>query len=100
MVSIYANNNKIAYGIQHFILDTPDDLLELNEKKRFVGSTAFIVSTSQYYMLNSEKKWIEVNLFNCDSDNSSGDAGTEDSNDSYDGGDIEEDNIYDSGDIE
>lgn len=95
MISVYSNNHKVAYGIQHFILDTPDDLLKLNDKIRFPGSTAFIISTSQYYMLNSEKEWVEVNLFN---GNSSGSNSGNEDDDNYDGGDIE--NSQDFGDIE
>jgi hypothetical protein len=46
-------------------------------------------------MLNSEKEWIEVNLFN---GNSSGSNSGNEDDDNYDGGDIE--NNEDFGDIE
>lgn len=63
MISIGSNGNQIAYGIKHYNLDTPEDLVKLQVRKEQMGCTCFIISTSQYYMLNSSYKWVEITPF-------------------------------------
>ena len=64
MYSIYRQDGDISYGVKQFILDNPSDLNSLPSKKCHPGSLAFIISTSEYYMLNNEKEWIYVTLSN------------------------------------
>lgn len=61
MITIGSNGEKIAYGIKHYNLDTPDDLNKLHDST--MGSTCFVISTSKYYMLNGQKQWIEITPF-------------------------------------
>lgn len=63
MISIGANGEKIMYGIKHYNLDTEADMANLPKTKKAMGCTCFIISTSKYYMLNGEQKWIEINPF-------------------------------------
>lgn len=63
MISIGSNGQKIAYGIKHYNLDTEEDLKQLKEEVKYMGSTCFIISTSKYYMLNSQMKWVEITPF-------------------------------------
>jgi hypothetical protein len=63
MISIGANGQKIAYGIKHYNIDTEEDLRKLPVKGEKMGCTCFVIETSKYYMLNSERKWIEITPF-------------------------------------
>ena len=86
MVTIGANGNVKTYGIKHFILDTNDDLPTIATEKLHTGSTVFVISSSEHYMLNSSKKWIKVNL---GSGSGEGGGGGDDTPDiEYDGGDV------------
>ena len=92
MITIGMNGQHIAYGIKHFNLDTPDDLKKLQLREEVMGSTCFVISTSKYYMLNSQRKWVEITPFGklVDSDGDSGSdlPGDDDSDDNivYEGG--------------
>lgn len=92
MVNIGSNGNRIAYGIKHFNLDEVVDLTDLNKATLTPGSTVFIISTSKYYMLNGQKKWVEINPFALSGGGSGGGSG-----DNPGGSD---DNIYDGGSID
>lgn len=63
MITIGANGKRIAYGIKHYNLDDENDLKQLPTNKETMGCTAFVISTSKYYMLNSQRKWIEITPF-------------------------------------
>lgn len=63
MISIGSNGQKIAYGIKHYNLDTEADLKKLPVKGETMGCTCFVIETSKYYMLNSERKWVEITPF-------------------------------------
>ena len=59
MYSLYANDDNISYGIQKFILDTEEDIefLPISAKP---GSSALVIDTSSFYILNHSKKWVEL----------------------------------------
>lgn len=57
--SISRSSGNTAYGVQHFILDETDDLENLHAECA-PGSTAFIVATSQKFMLNNTNAWVEI----------------------------------------
>lgn len=86
MINIRANGNKVAYGIKHFILDTATDMGDLDRANLVPGSTAFIISSSEYYMLNGSRNWIKINPSDIGGGGSSDDPGT---NEDYDGGSID-----------
>lgn len=59
MINLLSQSGHQGYGIKEYVLDTPADLdnLPITDK---AGSTAFIISTSQVYMINSKGEWKEV----------------------------------------
>lgn len=63
MISIGANGDKIAYGIKHYNIDTESELATINPAHEVMGTTAFVIESSKYYMLNGSKTWIEINPY-------------------------------------
>lgn len=61
MFSVFKNSGKIIYGQKDFIVDLETDVPALPVDCS-VGSLAFVIDTSQYYMLNHSKQWIKVTL--------------------------------------
>ena len=61
MFSILSNRGKVAYGQKQFVVDFVSEVSSLPTKCT-PGSIAFVIETSQYYMLNNQRQWIEVNL--------------------------------------
>ena len=59
MINLLAQSGHQGYGIKEYVLDTPEDLQDLPITDK-AGSTAFIISTSQVYMINSKGEWKEV----------------------------------------
>ena len=94
MVNIGKNSNKIAYGIKHFNLDEEKDLSKLNKNVLTPGSSVFIIATSKYYMLNGQKKWIQINPYGSTIVSNDGNNNTPDDDD-----ELNDDIIYDGGDI-
>ena len=62
MINIYSQNGDIEYKIVEYILDNAQDLEELKAKatNAAVGSSAFIIATSEVYMLNSLREWVKI----------------------------------------
>lgn len=60
MIAIGANGEKIAYGIKHYNVDTKADLEHFDPTYEYMGTTAFVIENSKYYMLNGNKHWVEI----------------------------------------
>ena len=60
MISIGANGQRIAYGIKHYNVDTKAELDTLDISCEVMGTTAFVIENSKYYMLNGSKQWKEI----------------------------------------
>ena len=60
MINDMSTSGHVKYGLKEYVLDTPDDIENLPVSGIPVGSFAFIISTSQVYMLNSKGEWLEV----------------------------------------
>lgn len=56
MYTLLAQNGKQSYSITEFYCDTPEDITSLPPCN--MGSKAFIISTGEVYMINSQKEWI------------------------------------------
>lgn len=87
--AIYANGSTFNM-VKKFVIDSFNEIYEIDTSQLSPGSTAFDISSSKTYMLNNKKQWIEVQI------GSSGggtdyDGGTPDTS----GGDI----IYDGGGV-
>ena len=62
MISIYSQNGEVEYRVTEYTLDTPDDLEQLKTagKSAAPGSSAFVVATSEVYMLNNQREWVKI----------------------------------------
>ena len=62
MINIISQNGDIGYNITELVLDTPEDLKTLKDKtwNMAPGSSAFIISTSDVYMLNGSREWVKI----------------------------------------
>ena len=90
MISVGANRNRKAYGIKHYNIDTEQDLHDIDVDYEIMGTTAFVIETSQHYMLNGSKEWKKIKV-------GSGSGGSND--EIYDGGGVEGEDIYDGGGV-
>lgn len=60
MVNILSHAGQVDYNTKEFVLDTTDDLLELQNSMGIncdAGSTAFVIETSEIYMKNGQGEW-------------------------------------------
>jgi hypothetical protein len=62
-IIIKTQNGEVRYGINEYTLDTPQDLTELNSVQCAPGSTAFVISTGETYMKNSNGTWNKIKTF-------------------------------------
>lgn len=60
---ILKQNGQDMYNIKEFIVDTYDSLATIEVRNIGPGSTCFVIDTSEYYMLNTKKQWVKVNLY-------------------------------------
>jgi hypothetical protein len=62
MVNITSQNGDVGYNVTEVVLDTPNDLEILKTKQWNLapGSSAFIISTSEVYMLNGSREWVKI----------------------------------------
>ena len=88
MISIGANRNRKAYGIKHYNIDTEDELKKIDVSREVMGTTAFVIETSQRYMLNGSKEWKKINA----TSGGSGSGGGS-SEDIWDGGGVDDSDV-------
>lgn len=89
MITIGANGQRIAYGIKHYNVDTKAELDALVLTLEVMGTTAFVIETSKYYMLNGKKQWVEIEPFGVDSGSGGGGSDEPTKHIIYDGGVIQ-----------
>ena len=101
MISRISQGGQIQYGVYDFVLDSTADLVSLPGLDHIkAGSTAFVIETSQYYMINHAGAWVKVTL----ATNNPGGGGTN-PDDKYDGGEVipgtnsGSDNNYNGGEV-
>lgn len=58
MYKLISNDGDVSYGIKEFVCDTPEDIVTLPSCQ--MGSTCVVISTSDVYMLNSQKEWVKL----------------------------------------
>lgn len=58
MYKITSNDGDIAYGIKQFVCDDIEDLKDLPSCA--MGSTAFVISIAEIYMVNGKKEWVKL----------------------------------------
>lgn len=59
MITITSQNGDIRYNVVEFVLDTINDIPNLPTDVS-AGSTAFVISTGDCYMFNSEGSWVKL----------------------------------------
>ena len=69
--AIYANGSTFNM-VKKFVIDSFNEIYNIDTSQLSPGSTAFDISSSKTYMLNNKKQWIEVQI------GSSGGAGVPD----------------------
>lgn len=59
MIKMTETNGNIQYDVNSYVCDIEDDVILLPTKVS-MGSTAFVIETSNIYMLNSNKEWVKI----------------------------------------
>lgn len=73
MVSISANSDIKAYGVKHFLADTLTDITGIDISTASVGSTCFVIDSSETYMLNHARQWKKIKRTSTGGDSGEGD---------------------------
>ena len=50
--------SRTDYNYKEYVLDTKDDLANINTGECCPGSEAEIIDSKELYMLNSKKEWV------------------------------------------
>ena len=59
--AVYANGSTFNM-VKKFVIDSFNEIYEIDTSQLSPGSTAFDISSSKTYMLNNKKQWIEVQI--------------------------------------
>ena len=59
--AIYENGSTFNM-VKKFVIDSFNEIYEIDTSQLSPGSTAFDISSSKTYMLNNKKQWIEVQI--------------------------------------
>lgn len=59
--AIYANGSTFNM-VKKFVIDSFNEIYDIDTSQLSPGSTAFDISSSKTYMLNNKKQWIEVQI--------------------------------------
>lgn len=86
--AIYANGSTFNM-VKKFVIDSFNEIYDIDKSQLSPGSTAFDISSSKTYMLNNKKQWIEIKT------GSGGDTDYDGGSPGQSGGDI----IYDGGGV-
>lgn len=83
---LYAQSDKLAYGIKKYIIDDESGVSELPKDAR-IGSSCLVIASGAIYVINSKHEWVKLGAGN--SDSGSSDEPAQDENSIYDGGEVE-----------
>ena len=50
--------SRTDYNYKEYVLDTKDDLANINTGECCPGSVAYIIDSKELYMLNSKTEWV------------------------------------------
>lgn len=59
--AIYANGSTFNM-VKKFVIDSFNEIYDIDTSQLSPGSIAFDISSSKTYMLNNKKQWIEVQI--------------------------------------
>ena len=87
--AVYANGSTFNM-VKKFVIDSFNEIYEIDTSQLSPGSTAFDISSSKTYMLNNKKQWIEVQIGSSGggTDYDGGTPGTSGGDIFYDGGGV------------
>lgn len=87
--AIYANGSTFNM-VKKFVIDSFNEIYDIDTSQLSPGSTAFDISSSKTYMLNNKKQWIEVQIGSSGggTDYDGGTPGTSGGDIIYDGGGV------------
>lgn len=87
--AIYANGSTFNM-VKKFVIDSFNEIYEIDTSQLSPGSTAFDISSSKTYMLNNKKQWIEIQIGSSGggTDYDGGTPGTSGGDIIYDGGGV------------
>ena len=87
--AIYANGSTFNM-VKKFVIDSFNEIYEIDTSQLSPGITAFDISSSKTYMLNNKKQWIEVQIGSSGggTDYDGGTPGTSGGDIFYDGGGV------------
>lgn len=57
-IKLISHDGNTVYGIKEYVVDTPTDMTDVPPCA--MGSTLFVISTAEIYMMNSENIWVKV----------------------------------------
>lgn len=60
MYSILQSGNNVTPYVAELMVDTPDEIAEINIDSIRPGSTCIVTSTSEVFMLNNKKEWAKL----------------------------------------
>lgn len=85
--AIYANGSTFNM-VKKFVIDSFNEIYDIDTSQLSPGSTAFDISSSKTYMLNNKKQWIEIKTGNGDTNYDGGSPGQSGGDIIYDGGGV------------
>lgn len=88
--AIYANGSTFNM-VKKFVIDSFNEIYDIDTSQLSPGSTAFDIGSSKTYMLNNKKQWIEIKT----GEGSGGGTDYDGGSPGQSGGDI----IYDGGGV-
>ena len=50
--------SRTDYNYKEYVLDTKNDLVNINTSECCPGSIAYIIDSNELYILNSKKEWV------------------------------------------
>ena len=59
MLNILSANCETAYGVNEYVIDTPEEIASL-PRHCDMGSIAIVISTSEIYMKNGQGEWVKL----------------------------------------
>lgn len=57
-IKLTSHDGDVVYGIKEYVVDTPEDIAAV--PPCMMGSTLFVISTADLYVMNGESKWIKI----------------------------------------
>ncbi len=85
--AIYANGSTFNM-VKKFVIDSFNEIYDIDTSQLSPGSTAFDISSSKTYMLNNKKQWIEVQVGTGSGSGGGGGGGGTSGEIIYEGGEI------------